>query len=178
MKRAILVPVLASIAFACLLATGASAGRTGASTARVAHGTGIAAEDPGVITLRVRINHGAWKRSLSLKLVKTKLTSFAVCAIRNWDTGQRYDCDFDRGTRLPTGMIMRLEQNPIAKALKRADSPGWGMLGLSTTGRLGAVLSNTLTGDKFGTFRYRVTVRDDAGKVLATSNAITISWHR
>jgi hypothetical protein len=75
-------------------------------------------------------------------------------------------------------MTLRLEQNPVGKALTRDDSPCRGMVGISSTARLGAVLSNTVTGDKFGIFRYRVTLRDDSGKVLATSNRISVRWHR
>src|SRR3989442_9695236 len=178
MPRAILVLVIASIAFACALTFGASIGRTGASATRVLSGTRTAAADPGIITLRLRYRRGLWKTSLSLKLVKTRLISFSICAIRNYQAGQKYDCDLDRGAGLSGGMTMRLEQNPVAKALSRADSPGWGMLGVSITGRLGAVLSNTVTGDKFGTFRYRVTLRDSSGKVLATSNPASGPWVR
>jgi hypothetical protein len=178
MLRAILVAAASSVALAAPLGAGASAHRSGATSARVPSGTGSAAEDPGTVTLRVRYSRGPWRQLLSLKLVKTKLTSFLVCAIRNYEASKPYDCDLDRGARLPTGMTLRLEQNPIAKALNRDDSPGWGMLGTSTTARLGAVLSNTVTGNKFGTFRYRVTLRDDSGKVLATSNRISVRWHR
>lgn len=73
---------------------------------------------------------------------------------------------------------MRLEQHPVGRALKRADSPGWGMLAASSTASLGAVLSNTVTGDVLGRFRYRVTLRDTAGKVLVRSNVLPVDWHR
>ena len=175
MPRAIVVLMIASIAFACALTFGASAGRTGSS---VPSGARSAAEEPGTITLRLRYRRGPWKKSLSLKLIKTRLISFSVCAIRNYTAGQKYDCDLDRGAGLTGGMTMRLEQNPVAKALIRDDSPGWGMLGVSITARLGAVLSNEVTGDKFGTFRYRVTLRDSSGKVLATSNPVSVAWLR
>jgi hypothetical protein len=179
MLRAILVAAASSVALAAPLGAGASGHRSGApSAARVPSGTRTAAEDPGTITLRVRFGRGPWRQLLSLKLVKTKLISFLVCAIRNYEAGKPYDCDVDRGGRLPSGMTLRLEQNPVGKALTRDDSPGWGMLGISSTARLGAVLSNTVTGDKFGIFRYRVTLRDDSGKVLATSNRISVRWHR
>jgi hypothetical protein len=73
---------------------------------------------------------------------------------------------------------MRLEQSPIRQALKRPDSPGWGMLAVSDQAELEAVLSNTVTGNRYGTMHYRVTLRDASGKVLATSNAIKLVWHR
>ena len=40
---------------------------------------------------------------------------------------------------------MRLEQKPVAKALRRADSPGWGMVGTSSDAGLGAVLSQLVS---------------------------------
>jgi hypothetical protein len=58
----------------------------------------------------------------------------------------------------------------------RADSPVWGMLGSSPDGALGAALSNLVAGNHRGTFHYRVTLRDRAGKILATSNAFTVVW--
>jgi hypothetical protein len=73
---------------------------------------------------------------------------------------------------------MRLEQRPVARALKRADGPGWGMLASSSTASLGAVVSNTLTGNVLGRFRYRVTVRNAAGQVIQTSHVFIVAWHR
>jgi hypothetical protein len=130
------------------------------------------------IALRARVDHGAWQRGLSLKLVKTKLISFSFCAIWDAPKSQRFNCAGPRGARLPAGTTMRLEQSPVGRALKRADSPGWGMLAASWTASLGAVLSNTVTGDVLGRFRYRVTLRDPAGKVLVRSNVLPIDWHR
>jgi hypothetical protein len=52
------------------------------------------------------------------------------------------------------------------------------MLGTAADTRIGAALSNVLTGDKFGKFRYRVTVRSSAGQVLATSNIVSVTWHK
>ena len=73
---------------------------------------------------------------------------------------------------------MRLEQSPLAKALRRADSPGWGMLGLTSSTRVGVVVSNVVTGNRYGTYRYRVTLRAGSGQVLGTSNVVTVTWHR
>ena len=51
------------------------------------------------------------------------------------------------------------------------------MLGASPDAALGAVLSDLVTGNERGTFHYRVTLRDKADKVLATSNPFTVVWH-
>jgi invasion protein IalB len=130
------------------------------------------------IALRVRIDHGAWQRGVSLQLVKTKLITFSLCAVWDAPSGHVFKCAVPHGVRLPAGTTMRLEQHPVGRSLKRADSPGWGMLAASSTPEVGAVLSNTLTGDVTGTFRYRVTLRDPAGKVLLSSNVLPIHWHR
>lgn len=159
MKR-LALPVL--LAFALVAAGGAAAGP--------------AADTPGSILLRARIHQGPWKKSLSIRLVKLRLTEFTVCAIWNHEAGTAFDCDAASKRRLPAGTILRLEQSPVAKALKKADSPGWGMLGASPDGALGAALSNLVTGNKRGTFHYRVTLRDRAGEVLVTSNRFTVVW--
>jgi len=130
------------------------------------------------IALRARIDHGAWQHRLSLKLVKTRLITFSLCAVWDPPAATDFTCAASRGARLPAGTTMRLEQHPVGRALKRADSPGWGMLATSSTPSVGAVLSNTVTGDVLGRFRYRVTLRDSAGKVLLGSNVFPIDWHR
>jgi hypothetical protein len=130
------------------------------------------------IALRARVDHGAWQHRLSLKLVKTKLITFSLCAVWDAPSGSAFECAAAHGAPLPAGTTMRLEQHPVGRALKRADSPGWGMLAASSTATVGAALSNTVTGDVTGTFRYRVTLRDRAGKVLLRSNVFPIEWHR
>jgi hypothetical protein len=168
MPRAALAVVVASVALAWPVATGA-----GAPT-----GTHAVAQEPGKITLRLRYHGGPWKKALYVKLVRNQLYSFSVCAIRNWQPpAEPFECN-TAGEPLPAETGMRLEQNPIARALRRSDSPGWGMLGTSETARLGAVLSNTVTGDRFGIFRYRVTLRDGSGRLLARSNTVSVNWHR
>jgi hypothetical protein len=71
-----------------------------------------------------------------------------------------------------------MEQSPVARAMKRDDSPGWGMVGLGSDPVVKVVLSNTETGNRYGTFYYRVTLRDIAGKILLTSNKVTLVWHK
>lgn len=132
----------------------------------------------GSIALRARIDHGAWQHRLSLKLVKTKLITFSLCAVWSAPSGSEFRCEGPHGAQLPRATTMRLEQHPVGQALKRADSPGWGMLATSSTARVAAALSNTVTGDVIGRFRYRVTLRDPAGKVLLRSNVFSIDWHR
>jgi len=171
--RLVLVLAASSVALVVPFSSGASLERATSPTAKRT----VAADH---IDLKVRYALQPWKTSLYLKLVKTKLTPFEVCAI--WDRpattkwGRR--CRTGTSHLLPAGTEMRLEQNPVRKALVRDDSPGWGMLGLSTEPSLGAVLSNELSGDKFGTMYYRVTLRDRAtGQVLLTSNRISVVWH-
>jgi hypothetical protein len=166
--RTALALLAASLALAIPVTAGAvTAGAAGSDDSAVS----------GAITLRAKFHQGPWKKSLYLKLVKLRLDSFSLCAIWNHKDGDAFDCDAGAANSLPEGTILRLEQSPIARALKRSDSPGWGMLGASQDGALGAVLSNLLTGNKRGTFHYRVTLRDRSGHVLVTSNTFTLVWH-
>jgi hypothetical protein len=169
-RRAIVGFVLAAALLAWPVGSGATA-------ERIPAGHNGANQGNGTVTLRVRTRLGPWKKALYLKLVKTRLSGFSVCGIRNWDPAEKFECD-SAGGRLPEGTNLRVEQSPIGKALRRADSPGWGMLGTAATARVGASLSNVLTGDKFGKFRYRVTLRGAAGQVLATSNIVSVTWHK
>lgn len=173
MVRAGFALFVAAVALAIPLGSGAAADRAGAPSAG-------SADAPGTITIRARTGEGAWRPGLSLQLHKLKLTPFSVCALWNKPAGAPWSvvCHADAAAHLPAGTVMRLEQNPIRLALKRDDSPGWGMLAVSDQAELEAVLSNTITGNTYGTLHYRVTLRDSAGKVLATSNTIKLVWHR
>lgn len=130
----------------------------------------------GTILLRARIHQGPWKQSLSIKFVQLQLKSFTLCAIWNHQAGEKFDCDAASKSKLPEGTTLRLEQSPVGKAVKRPESPGWGMIGASPDAALGAVVSNLVTGNKRGTFHYRVTLRDRTNKVLVTSNVFTVVW--
>lgn len=100
-----------------------------------------------------------------------------MCAF--WNQGPpKAACRVAPGNRLPPGTVLRLEQRPIGGAIKRADSPGWGMVALSPDAVLEAVLSNAVSGNKLGTFSYRVTLRNRAGRVLGASNTFKAFWHR
>jgi hypothetical protein len=162
--RAALALVCTSVILASLLASGAYGG----STSKAVTGT---------ITLRARYHGGLWRKSLYLKLVKVRLSDFSVCAIWNRPAGETFDCGPASMRQLPDGTSLRLEQSPIARAVRRADSPGWGMLGSSPDAALGAVLSNLVSGNRAGTFRYRVTLRDSSNQLLVASNTLTVVWH-
>jgi hypothetical protein len=176
--RAVLTVAVAGAALIWPFASVASADWTG-SPAALAGPSGERAthQDDSKLTLRLRTRLGPWKKSLYLKLNKNLLSSFSVCGIRNWNETDKFDCEAAAG-RLPGGNSLRLEQSPVAKALKRPDSPGWGMLGLTATTRVGVVVSNTVTGNRYGTYRYRVTLRAGSGQILATSNVVRVTWHR
>jgi hypothetical protein len=162
--RVALALVCASVVLASPLASGAHAGGTSKAVT-------------GTITLRARYHGGLWQKSLYLKLVKLRLTDFSICAIWNRPTGETFDCGPASKRQLPDGTSLRLEQSPIARAIRRADSPGWGMLGSSPDAALGAVLSNLVSGNREGTFRYRVTLRDSTNQLLVASNTLTVVWH-
>jgi hypothetical protein len=161
--------VVVPLAAACVLALAACGGSA-------AHGVVSKASTVDPITLRARAHHGPWRQTLSLKLVTTSLTEFSVCAVRTERVLERFDCRANG--RLPKGTALRLEQDPVGRGLKRADSPGWGMLASSEEPVLEAALSNTVSGDRPGTVHYRVTLRDPSGKILARSNRFTVTWHR
>jgi hypothetical protein len=151
----------------------------GASGAGPAGGSQVATGAAAKITLQgSRLQRGPWRRSLSLQLVKGfKPISFYVCAVWGEGTPQQ-PCRAAAGSKLPAGATMRLEQRPIGPAVRRPDSPGWGMVGLSSGALLEAVLSNNVSGNRLGTVTYRVTLRNESGRVLATSNMFKVAWHK
>ena len=170
MRRTLVAVTLVSVVVASLGA-GASGGTSGTDGRAVTEAT-------RKIVLRGRLPaRGPWRNYLLLKLVKSDVVTFTVCAF--WNQGPpSATCRVTPGNRLPTGTMLRLEQRPIGAAIKRPDSPGWGMVALSPEAVLEAVLSNTVSGNKFGTFSYRVTLRNRAGRVLATSNTFKAFWQR
>jgi hypothetical protein len=172
--RALLTVVVAGAALVWPFAIDASTERGGGAGPSAGR---IAQQDESKLTLRLRTRLGPWQKSLYLKLNKNRLSTFSACGIRNWDGAEKFDCEAAAG-RLPGGNFLRVEQSPRGKALQRPDSPGWGMLGLTSNTRVGVVLSNVLTGNKYGTWRYRVTLRNSSGQVLATSNIVKVTWHK
>jgi hypothetical protein len=170
-RRAILFVAAVSLALAWPLMSGAS---RPASTLKPAAQRAPAADN---ITTRLRYKNGPWVTKLSLKLNRYKLNAFRVCGVFNWPAARRFTC-LGAGSKLPRGTSIRVEQSPIEEALKRPDSPGWGMVGLATTPLVKVVLSNTETGNHPGTFYYRVSLRDVSGKVMLTSNKVKLVWHK
>ncbi len=170
--------VMRAIVLALLVVSLALPLGSGASGGSAASGDRAAVGAAAKITLRGRQGGaGPWRSSLSLKLVKVKLTSFVVCAV--WDQAMPPPtCHAAPGDRLPKGTSLRLEQRPAGSGVKRADSPGWGMIGLSQDAALEAVLSNNISQNQFGTISYRVTLRSASGRIQATSNTFRVVWHR
>ena len=102
--------------------------------------------------------------------------SFYVCAV--WKKARpNKPCEAFPGVKLPPNTQLRLEQQPIGPAVTNPDTPGWGTVATSPTADLQAVLSNFVTGNTYGTFTYRATLRDPAGTILARSNTFKITWH-
>jgi hypothetical protein len=130
----------------------------------------VATGPPATIVLRGRQgSEGPWRRSLSLKLIRVDVTSFSVCAIwKRASSSPPPNCRAPRGTRLPLGTTLRLEQ--------RRSGPGWKTVGTSNHPALEAVLSNTVAGNRPGEVSYRVTLRGASGRVFRTSNTFSVDW--
>jgi hypothetical protein len=169
-RRAIFFVALLSLSLTSPLVSGASPRTGGEKTVARQAVTGH-------FTVRVRYKSGPWVTKLSLKLNKNILMEFRVCGVWNWPTARRFTC-LGAGSRLPERTAARIEQSPIGTALKRDDSPGWGMVGFSDHAVVTVPLSNTETGNVYGTFYYRVTLRDVSGAVLIRSNKVQVNWHR
>jgi len=163
------VPGLAAACAAALLGVLVPAAGGGTRHARAA--------TADTVLLRGRLPGRAWTTSLYLKLVKTNLRSFFLCAIWNHQPGTSYDCAGASDNPLPPGYTLRMEQTPVGPARKQKDSPAWGLIGMSTDGSVGTPVSNTLAGNHTGVVRYRTTLRDSSGQVLATSNLFVANWH-
>jgi hypothetical protein len=133
---------------------------------------GVTTGAPAKIVLRGRQgSQEPWRRDLRLKLVKVDVKTFAVCAIWNRTSSPPPNCRAPRGTRLPSGTTLRLEQ--------QRSGPGWKTVGTSTDAALQAVLSNTVAGNRLGAVSYRVTLRRVAsGRVLGTSNTFKVYWDK
>jgi hypothetical protein len=165
---------LVSLVCAVTLAGTAVLGATAATTTSGAGSRSSAT----VITLKGRTSAnggGTWQRRLRLKLLKRRLNRFELCAMVN-ETKFSPSCDPRPGSVLPRGTILRLEQKPAGHGIHVQDTPGWGMVGTSLEPSIFAVLSNVVTGNKFGTFTYRVTLRDAEGNIVARSKPFTVVW--
>jgi hypothetical protein len=163
MRGLVVAPVAVFFALASPLVSGANASPTHRGRATTAAGATIA------LGGRAGID-GPWRRTLRLRFDRGGIpVSFTVCGV--WGERPRLTatCKAAAGTRLPKGTRMRLEQRRTA---------GWKRVGQSAAPALTAVLSNDVSGDRFGTVFYRVTLRQRSGRVLRTSNTIRVVWHK
>lgn len=168
--------LVASLAFAALPVSGCSGGKpaSGSPTTTVA-GTEGAAK---IVLRGARLNSGPFTRHLSLRLgTGGQPIPFYVCAVRS-RVAPKTPCRAVPGGALPVRASLRLEQHPVGPGIKQADSPGWGLVGTSDQPVLQVVLSDFVSGAKPRTVTYRVTLRTASGRLLATSNTLTIAWHR
>jgi hypothetical protein len=132
---------------------------------RIAAADSAAASSSIVLRGRTGIA-GPWRRYLWVKLDRSRVTSFTVCAAR----GQKSlspSCT-PRDGALPAGSVLRLEQQRAGRS--------WRTVAISREAALQAVLSNSVTGNRVGTTSYRVTLRNEAGRVVETSNVFKVYW--
>ena len=163
MLRVLFALVAGLLALSAPLVSGASV--------RPSSGAGAKAAAVATITLRGRTGiDGPWRSLLRLKLVRTGIpVSFSLCAAWGEPPVLTRECRPTPGTRLPEGTMLRLEQHRTA---------GWKRVGQSPETALEAVLSNAVSGNRFGTVFYRVTLRQRSGEVLRTSNTFRVIWHK
>jgi hypothetical protein len=172
----VLLPLVVAVLAASGCSGDESADRPVTTTATETTITGAAQT---IRLLGARENTGPFQDALSMRLVPddSRPFSFYLCAA--WgEKRQPANCTASPGARLPANSTLRLEQRPPGPAVTSPDSPGWGTVGTSETPELGIPLSNGVTGNRFGNVTYRVTLRDRSGRVLATSNTFTLTWHR
>jgi len=130
--------------------------------------TSVTAHTASKIVLRGRQGiQGPWRRYLWLKLNRNAVISFTVCAVRSASTPSP-TCRPPHGERLPESSTMKLEQ--------RRPGRGWRTVAISREPALQAVLSNGVTGNHVGTTSYRVTLRNESGRVVETSNTFKVFW--
>jgi hypothetical protein len=163
-----------AIFFAAAITACAAAAVSAAAPSSVASSHRAAAD---TITLRIQYKNGVWAKSLKLPLNRLHLKAFRVCGVFNWPSGKKFTCA-GAGPSLPDRTLLRIEQTPVARAQKRPESPGWGLVGMGSEPVLRVPLSNEVTGDKWGTFYYRATLRDLTGKLILSSNKIKLVWHK
>jgi hypothetical protein len=156
----------ASLVLAVLAVTLAFAAASPAAASDRTVGANYATAD-SVIVLRGRKGiAGPWRRYLWVKLDRSRITSFTVCAARGLKSLSP-SCT-PRGGALPTGSVLRLEQRRAGRS--------WRTVAISREPALQAVLSNSVTGNRVGTTSYRVTLRNGAGRVVETSNMFRVYW--
>ena len=115
--------------------------------------------------LRLRYKNGPWLTKLSLPLNRHKLNAFKVCGVWNWPAGRvhlpRRRLGLPGADAPPDGAVARSRER-----MKRARQPRLGHGGARPEPVVKVPLSNRSPANKWGTFYYRVTLRDLAGKML------------
>lgn len=166
-------------ALAALVLSGCSGGTSGSTSGTTTATTAAGSENAKITLLGAKHNDGPWARSLSVRLGRGGVpVQFFICAVRGAPASTQ-PCKAPPGSMMPTRSTMRLEQQPVGPGIERPDSPGWGLVGTSEDPELSIVLSDFVSANnKPGPVTYRVTLRDPSGHVLATSNTITVHWHR
>ncbi len=158
-----------------LLALSALAPLASGASVRPSSGTGVKSPAVATIALRGRTGtEGRWRTSLRLKLRRSAIpTSFSVCGVWGDPPTLSAECEATSGERLPEGSTMRLEQS------RKLVNGVWKRVGFSFGPALDAVLSNAVSGNRFGTVFYRVTLRQtSSGAVLRTSNPFKVVWFK
>ena len=122
---------------------------------------------------------GPWSRTLSRPLGKAGVpVQFYLCGVRGVANPNR-PCSAASPAKLPAGATIRIEQQPAGPGAVRPDTPGWGLVGTAELPTFELSLSDFVsTNNKPGTVTYRATLRDQDGAILATSNTVTVTWHR
>jgi hypothetical protein len=161
---------------ALIVALALAAGTAFASS-RPAAASAPAARTADNVQIWVKTRGGPWTKRLSLKLTRAKLSVFYLCATYNAALAPRAACESTASLDTP-GTLLKIEQSPIKKAQKRPESPGWGLVAAGDKKIVQAELSNLVTGDNFGTFKYRAALRGLDGKQIAVSKVVPVVWHR
>lgn len=161
-----------------LAGCGGSSDKTSATTPGSTSTSKAAAGVPQRITvLGASKSDGPYGHALALKLVDSpEPIPFYVCAA--WgSTAAPADCHAAADAKLPLDTELRLEQHPAGPAVPVRGNPGWGTVGSSDTPELSVPLSNGVTGNKVGKVTFRATLRNRSGRILASSDTFSLTWH-
>jgi hypothetical protein len=161
-RTLLLVVLVLTLTFALAPSAGARSSAT----------SGAAVADASPFLLRGRQQAaGPWKRYLWLKLERFNIIRFSVCGA--WNQQLTPTCAVASGNTLPTGALLKLEQQ-----FGSAKRPSWRTVGVSPEPTLQAVLSNTVSRNRLGAVAYRLTLRNASNRVVRTSNVFKVFWSR
>jgi hypothetical protein len=163
---------------ALLTASGCGGSKQPTATPGTTSTTAAVADGASITLLESAHDLGPWSRRISIRLGRAGVpVQFFVCAVRSKQPPAK-PCAIQSAEKLPAGATLRLEQQPAGPGAKRADSPGWGLVGTGEEGFMKVVLSDFVSAaNKPGLVTYRVTERDPSGHILATSNHVVVNWH-